>query len=106
MKRICLFLMLLVLLLTGCSQEEPATVATISPGPVSVTVGSVDELLAAIDHNTEILLEPGCYDLSTTSDYGKETNNPCYAWVALSYTVHFPNVQNFRCWIPIYYLDV
>jgi len=81
MKRICLFLMLLVLLLTGCSQEEPATVATISPGPVSVTVGSVDELLAAIDHNTEILLEPGCYDLSTASDYGKETNNPCYAWV-------------------------
>ena len=80
MKRICLIVMLLALLLTGCAESEPATVATISPGPVSVTVASVDEFLAAINHNTEIILETGYYDLSTASDYGMETESPYYEW--------------------------
>ena len=59
MKRICLLVMLLALLLTGCGNEEPATVATISPGPAAVTVNSVDGLLKAIGHHTEITLEAG-----------------------------------------------
>ena len=79
-KRMCLLLVLLTFLLVGCSEPEPATVATISPGPVSVTVDSVDEFLAAIDHNTEIILEAGYYDLGAASDYGMETENPCYGW--------------------------
>ena len=80
MKRLCLLIMLLALLLTGCAESEPATVATISPGPVSVTVNSVDDLLDAIDHYTEITLEAGYYDLTTASDYGEETDNPYYYW--------------------------
>ena len=80
MKRICLMIMLLALLLTGCKNPEPTTVATISPGPVSVTVNSVDEFLASLGHNTEIILEAGYYDLSTASDYGLETDSPYYRW--------------------------
>ena len=81
MKRICLMIMLLALLLTGCKNPEPTTVATISPGPVSVTVNSVDEFLASLGHNTEIILEAGYYDLTTASDYGRETGSPYYTWV-------------------------
>lgn len=92
MKRICLIVMLLALLLTGCAEEEPATVATISPANVEEIsmvqmefshekVKSVDSFLAAIGHHTEIVLEAGCYDLSTASDYGLETGSPYYEWV-------------------------
>ena len=77
MKRICLIVMLLALFLTGCAKSEPATVATISPGPVSVTVSTVDELLAAIASDTEIILEPGYYDLSTASDYSDKCSQKC-----------------------------
>lgn len=80
MKRICLMILMFTLLLTGCAQTEPATVATISPGPAAVTVNSVDGLLDAIGHSTEITLEAGFYDLSTASDYGTETDNPYYYW--------------------------
>ena len=83
MKRICLLMMLLALLLTGCAEPEPATVATISPGPETVTVDSVDEFLEAIGHYTEITLEAGYYDLTTASDYGMETDNPYYMWTQL-----------------------
>ena len=80
MKRICLVMMLLALLLTGCTESEPPTVATISPGPVSVTVNSVDDFLAAIGPDTEIILEDGYYDLFSASDYGRESANPYYIW--------------------------
>ena len=40
MKRFVIFLILTVLLLTGCVEKEPSTVATISPGPTAVTVDS------------------------------------------------------------------
>lgn len=79
MKRFCLY-MLLFLLLTGCAESEPATVATISPGPASVTVSDVDAFLDAIAPDTEIILEAGVYDLQTASDYSKETANPYYIW--------------------------
>ncbi len=83
MKRFCMLLVLLTLMLCGCDQSEPATVATISPGPVSITVSSVDELLAAIDHDTEIILEPGFYDLTAAADYGVQTQKPYYSWVSV-----------------------
>ena len=56
MKRICMLMMLVALLLAGCKNTEPTTVATISPGPTAVTVNSVDGLLKAIGYDTEITL--------------------------------------------------
>ena len=38
-----------------------------------VRVSTVDELLAAIAPDTTILLAPGEYDLSTASDYAKDS---------------------------------
>lgn len=81
MKRLFLMLMLFAQLLTGCGDSEAATVATISPGPTTVTVNNVDAFLDAIGHYTEITLEAGVYDLSTASDYGTETDNPYYEWL-------------------------
>ena len=46
----------------------------------SVTVTTVDEFLAAIAPNTQILLEPGIYDLSTAADYGKPKDSGYYTW--------------------------
>lgn len=94
MKRLFLMLMLFALLMTGCTEAEPATVATISPGPV--TVNSVDDFLAAIDHNTEIVLEAGTYNLHDASGYGLETKNPFYRWVdcGYGYQLTIQNVEN------------
>ena len=95
MKRICLMILMFALLLTGCAQTEPATVATISPGPAAVTVNSVDGLLDAVGHSTEINLEAGFYDLSTASDYGAETDNPYYYWADIGdgYQLTIQNVD-------------
>lgn len=106
MKRIGLFVMLLALLLTGCAQQEPATVATVSPvsaeemamktAPTAVTVNSVDAFLAALGHYTEITLEPGYYDLSTASDYGLPAENPYYDWTDIGdgYQLDIQNVDD------------
>lgn len=96
MKRFLVILLLAAVLLTGCSKSEPATVATVSPGPVSVTVDSVDELLTAIGHNAEIILESGYYDLSTASNYGGEINNPYCVWVDIGdgYQLTIQDVEN------------
>ena len=54
-----------------------------SPEPVSleaVQVSTVDEFLAAIAPDTVIELAAGTYDLSTASDYGKDSANPYYVW--------------------------
>ena len=80
MKRFCLMILMLSLLLAGCATSEPATVATISPGPVTVTVNSVDDFLSAIAPDTEIILEAGYYDLYSASDYSRETSSPYYQW--------------------------
>lgn len=95
MKRFCLIVMLFAVLLTGCTNAEPTTVATISPGPAAVTVNSVDAFLATIGHNTEITLEAGSYDLSTATDYGRETDNPYYSWVDVGdgYQLTIQNVE-------------
>lgn len=96
MKRFCLMLMLLALLLTGCAESEPATVATISPGPVTVTADSVDEFLAAIGPDTEIILEAGVYNLHDASGYGLETENPYYMWAdsGYGYQLTIQNVES------------
>ena len=100
MKRICLLILTFALLLAGCKETEPATVATISPGPVSVTVDSVDEFLAAIGPDTVITLKAGCYDLCTASDYGRETDNPYYYWADIGdgYQLTIQNVDMLTIW--------
>ena len=96
MKRFCLMILMLSLLLAGCAASEPATVATISPGPVTVTVNSVDDFLAAIGPDTEITLEAGVYNLHDASGYGLETDNPYYRWVdsGYGYQLTIQNVEN------------
>ena len=49
-----------------------------------VTVSSVDEFLAAIAPNREIVLAAGTYDLSQASDYGKKTASDYYSWNDMS----------------------
>ncbi len=47
---------------------------------VQVTVDNVDDLLASIAPNTEILLKDGTYDFSTARGYGVESTD-YYCWV-------------------------
>ena len=49
-----------------------------------VKVGSVDELLAAIAPNREIILEPGTYDLGQATDYGTGREGAYYFWEDMS----------------------
>ena len=94
MKRFLLCLMMLALL-CGCAAQEH-TVATVTPTetvpetsaatvatePVlpaePVTVNNVDDLLAAIAPGATIILEPGCYDLTTASNYGLDSGSLDY----------------------------
>lgn len=58
---------------------SPSPIPT--PEPRSVTVSTVDELLAAIGPNTTITLTEGLYDLSQASDYGVAQEDGYYSWV-------------------------
>lgn len=60
-----------VFFLTNRPQEEP---------PEITVVQSVDEFLAALGSNREVVLGPGNFDLSEASDYGKPSKNPAYSW--------------------------
>ncbi|MBO7373353.1 MAG: right-handed parallel beta-helix repeat-containing protein, partial [Oscillospiraceae bacterium] len=79
---------LALVLLAGCGMAAgPAAEKTGSDGelPVpaasdSIRVTNVDELLAAIAPNTIIDLAAGEYDLSTASNYGKDTHSSYYSW--------------------------
>lgn len=54
-----------------CTDMEPAEAVSVTTGeqkPVHVT--NVEEFLAAIDSDTQIILADGEYDLSTAADYG------------------------------------
>ena len=77
--------LLALLLLCGCGAAAgPAGGRDASLVPAregAVEVSTVDELLAAIRPNATIVLAPGSYDLSTASDYGRDSANPNYAWV-------------------------
>lgn len=46
----------------------------------TVTVHNVDELLAAIGPDREILLEPGTYNLCESKTYGKDNPSNWYTW--------------------------
>ncbi len=79
---------LAVALLTGCgvaagpvSEKTSETEDdTSNVGGGVVQVDTVDEFLAAIAPNTVIELAEGVYDLSTASDYGRNTKSSYYSW--------------------------
>ena len=79
---------LAVALLTGCGiaagpvSEKTSETAddTTYAGGGTVHVETVDEFLSAIAPNTVIELAEGVYDLSTASDYGKNTKSSYYSW--------------------------
>ena len=63
MKRMVL-LLLCILLLAGCAaRTEFTTAPEETSAPNVITVTTVDELLAAIGSDREILMEPGRYNL-------------------------------------------
>ena len=60
-----------VALLQGFGVSDPET---------AVHVKNVDEFLAALGSDRDILLAEGCYDLSTASDYGRDYADGPYTW--------------------------
>lgn len=79
---------LAITLLTGCgvaagpvsekTSEPTDAVPGVKPGVIQVD--TVDEFLAAIAPDAVIELAEGVYDLSTASDYGKNSNSDYYSW--------------------------
>ena len=80
MKKIAILSVLTLLLaLAGCASAPAApTTETAAPEPTGLT--TVDEFLAAIAPNAEIVLAPGDFDLTLASSYGKDTGSPYYRW--------------------------
>lgn len=76
-KSLVLFVLMMVLLLTGCGNVQEAEETTV-PGPV--VVSTVEELLAAIAPDAEILIAPGRYNLYWSRDYGVEPETGYYTW--------------------------
>ena len=67
------------------------------PDAEAATVSTVDEFLAAIGSNKKITLGPGTYDLTTASDYGKETPEDApYTWIQCEdgYQLSLRNLQD------------
>ena len=60
--------------------EKGSEAAIAVDGMESVTVENVDELIAAIGPNREIILKPGTYNLCEAKTYGKDTNNDYCSW--------------------------
>ena len=79
---------LAITLLTGCgvaagpvsgkTSEPTDAVPDVKPGVIQVD--TVDEFLAAIAPDAVIELAEGVYDLSTASDYGKNSDSEYYSW--------------------------
>ena len=68
-KALSVVSLLAVLLLAGCAaQTEPTTVPEEIDAPNVITVTTVDELLAAIGPDREIVMEPGRYNLYWARD--------------------------------------
>ena len=86
MKRLLGLLLAVAVLLSGCSAaqgvEENGGAAqeetTAAEGIITVT--NVDEFLAALGPDREIVLEPGVYDLSKAFDYGAVNPREYYLW--------------------------
>ena len=101
MKKILALILALALTaaMAGCgmSGEPEATQQTQVPTEGAKTVSSVDELLAAIAPNTEILLAEGTYAIHEAADYGKGGSNPYYTWNDLGlgeYELQIRDVEN------------
>lgn len=62
------------------SSEPVETIPVITGEQKQVKVATVDEFLAAVDSNTEIVLTAPLYDLSTAADYGKPGQGSNYTW--------------------------
>ena len=62
------------------SPTENGSEVVIADGMESVTVENVDELIAAIGPNREIILKPGTYNLCEAKTYGRDTNNDYCSW--------------------------
>ena len=75
---------------------EPSEL-TLLPDAEAVTVSTVDEFLAALGSNKKITLNPGTYDLTTASDYGKEAPADApYTWTQCGdgYQLSIRNLQD------------
>ena len=68
-----------VCLVTSPSESTPSPAASAGVEN-TVTVKNVDQLLDAIAPNTEIILQPGTYNLSDAKTYGEETGSDYYSW--------------------------
>ena len=89
--------LILTLGLTACggAAAPETTVPPTTQGPK--TVSTVDDLLAAIAPNTEILLEQGDYCLTEAADYGKSGTGSYYTWNDLGggdYELQLQNLEN------------
>lgn len=62
------------------SSEPVEPIPVITGEQKQIKVSTVDDFLAAIDSNTEIILTAPLYDLSTAADYGKPGNALHYSW--------------------------
>lgn len=89
-KLVCCILALSIALLAGCAQSTPQKTADVPPvestQPAETTpkqtieVSTVDEFLAALGSDREIILAPGTYDLTTATDYGRASVGSPYHW--------------------------
>lgn len=81
MKKIFSMVLLIALMISGCaSPAEPTTLPEETDPSNIITVTTVDELLAAIGPDREIVLEPGRYNLYWARDYGCKSENEYYTW--------------------------
>ena len=76
---------LALVILAGCGAvagpaSEPEQTETVPETKEVIKVTTVDELLAAIAPDRTIEMDAGTYDLSTASDYARDSSNPYYAW--------------------------
>ena len=62
------------------SPVDPEETPAVSGDTNAVRVSDVDELLSAIAPNTEIILEPGTYNLCKAKTYGKTSTSEYYTW--------------------------
>ena len=97
MKRMCLLLLVLAVLLCGCAGEgERAQPSEEAVSSDVITVRNVDELLAALGPDRVIRMELGTYNLSWASDFGRETESEYYRWEEVSdgYELKLVGLQN------------